>query len=173
MKVQLPFSWHDRLLVGRCSLERVPAAEGRRVVGAGGVLLLKFSRSGNLLMRWAVLTDFAPPSAWRRSSLDNTHSHLEAAVCCRIQHWHHSWRSCLSSSSSQCVLYPACQTLSFANAVPHDMALKMDVTIRPRHGSFPYSHIATRSTRPMAFDEYQRHTEARSSTCCPRAQRSL
>ena len=39
-----------------------------------------------------------------------------------------------------------------------------DVTIRPRHGSFAYSHTATR---------YQRHTEAESSMCCPRAQRSL
>jgi hypothetical protein len=78
---------------------------------------------------------------------------LEAAVYHHIQPSH---RSCSSEEEELLVfnnplsVYSACQTpfLRQRRSSCHDLE---DATIRPRHGSFAYSHTATRSTPTDGF----------------------
>jgi hypothetical protein len=73
--------------------------------------------------------------------------------------------------SSQC-LSGVSDTFSYANAVRHAMALKMSRSVRDMGHSRTHTQPLA-LIRRMDFDDYQRHTEAESSMCCPRAQRSL
>jgi len=114
-------------------------------------------------------------STHRRSSLDDTR--LEAALCCRIQHTaprNIAIRSSWLVFTVLKVYIRHARRLFYANAVRHAVVLEdVKSRCRPRHWSFPYSHTATRSTPTDGFLTSIKDTEAKSSTCWPRAQRSL
>jgi hypothetical protein len=118
-------------------------------------------RSGNLT---GEVSRRATIGVGRPSSMSTTHVWKQQSVIKFTTHTAHAVRRRNFLSSAM---------LSVCNRRVRHLFLRQrrsschgleDVTIRPRHGSFADSHTATR---------YQRHTEAESSMCCPRAQRSL
>jgi hypothetical protein len=95
------------------------------------------------------MTDFAPPSAWGRSS--TTHAWKQQSVTTSNTHTAHAVRRSYLSSAILSVCIWRVRQPSYANAVRHALHGLEDVTIRPRHGSFAFSHTATRSTPTVGF----------------------